>query len=115
MLINDSSTWAVFGSGQRFNSFEGYISVLTCRKYESTSHVLSMEVQPGDLESTRLDRSDTSMLSFLATDPDTHPAKRTGGTPFYCRGLRKTARKGKHLWVKKRAWERGSPVFYIVS
>lgn len=65
MLINDSSTRAVFGSGQRFNSCEGWvISALTCRKRESASHVLTMEVQPGDLENTRLNKSETDMLSF---------------------------------------------------
>lgn len=65
MLINDPSTQAVFGSGQRFKSFRRMDICADLQEiWVSASHLLSTEVQPGDLENTRLNKSETSLLSF---------------------------------------------------
>ena len=92
MLTNESSTWTVMGVARGSSHLGGWISVLTCRKYESALLLCSArDMQPGDLEQIR-----RQLAFFLLTGPDTHPAKGQGDT-FYCQDLRKSARKGKHL------------------
>lgn len=58
------------------NNLEGWLSVLTCRKYESAFLVYSaLSLQLGYLENMKLNKSDTVSLFFLLIGPDMHPAR----------------------------------------
>ena len=60
------------------NNLEGWISVLTCRKYESSFLMYSaLLLQLGYLGNTKLNKSDTVSLFFFfkLIGPDMHPAR----------------------------------------